>query len=165
MSITFNNDIAKTYFMESTLSARNKLFAARAKAKGDIPVEKLLSIFAESEEIHARRALMHLRGKIGAIEAYLEDLMEFKYDMHMSEYPKMAADAEKNQQKTVSELFDQFGKVSKTHYDLLKLFLDKKINETSIFYICRVCGHIEMNEIPDRCPVCNAVPERFKKIG
>ena len=28
-------------------------------------------------------------------------------------------------------------------------------------YLCKSCGHLEFNEIPDKCPVCMAAKEEF----
>jgi desulfoferrodoxin-like iron-binding protein len=30
-------------------------------------------------------------------------------------------------------------------------------------FVCKVCGHIEFNQAPDRCPVCFAKKEAFKE--
>jgi rubrerythrin len=31
-------------------------------------------------------------------------------------------------------------------------------------YICQVCGYTVEGDAPDRCPICGAPKERFKKF-
>ena len=64
MADSKNSDIAMAFARESGSSSRNKLYAARFKKEGKMPLAGLLNAIAESEEIQARRAFMHLRGKI-----------------------------------------------------------------------------------------------------
>jgi rubrerythrin len=32
-------------------------------------------------------------------------------------------------------------------------------------FVCGICGHIHQGDVPDRCPVCGAVPGRFQRVG
>jgi Zn finger protein HypA/HybF involved in hydrogenase expression len=38
------------------------------------------------------------------------------------------------------------------------------INETPHAYVCRTCGHIELNEPVDNCPTCGAWPITYKRF-
>lgn len=40
--------------------------------------------------------------------------------------------------------------------------IDKKENVE--YYICPVCGNTFENEVPDKCPICNALKKFFIKI-
>jgi rubrerythrin len=40
----------------------------------------------------------------------------------------------------------------------------KDLTETS-FYLCPVCGHIELGQPPAACPICGAKGERFQKVA
>jgi rubrerythrin len=33
-----------------------------------------------------------------------------------------------------------------------------------VYYVCQICGHIHLGEIPENCPVCHAVRGRFKEV-
>jgi rubrerythrin len=37
-------------------------------------------------------------------------------------------------------------------------------NEAPDTYVCRTCGHIAMQAVPDRCPDCGSWPGRFRKF-
>jgi rubrerythrin len=32
------------------------------------------------------------------------------------------------------------------------------------YYVCQICGHVTLGFIPENCPVCHAVPGRFKRV-
>jgi rubrerythrin len=35
-------------------------------------------------------------------------------------------------------------------------------DESTKYYVCKICGYIAVDEIPPKCPVCNAVQEKFR---
>jgi rubrerythrin len=39
----------------------------------------------------------------------------------------------------------------------------KDLAETR-FYLCPVCGHIEMDAAPENCPICGAKGEKFALV-
>jgi rubrerythrin len=39
----------------------------------------------------------------------------------------------------------------------------RDLTETK-FFVCPVCGHIELGEPPDACPVCKTKGERFVRL-
>jgi len=38
-------------------------------------------------------------------------------------------------------------------------------NKDADYYFCGVCGYINENSAPDKCPVCGAPSSMFKNIG
>ena len=41
---------------------------------------------------------------------------------------------------------------------------NKLVDSKTDYYVCQICGHIQEDFIPENCPVCHAVPGRFKRI-
>ena len=54
------------------------------------------------------------------------------------------------------------------HAKLYKLAFEavqqgKDLTETS-FYLCPVCGHIELDNAPESCPICGTKREKFIRV-
>ena len=45
-----------------------------------------------------------------------------------------------------------------------KALNDMMSNAVPEYYVCMVCGYIEDGFIPDECPICQAGPDKFKKV-
>lgn len=162
MSDTLDQKMALAFAKMSKSSALNKLYAARVKREGNVLLSKLLYSISRSEKIHARRTLMYIRGKLGDSSNYLNRLLQVKNEIVSKKYPKisqLSIDAGKNK---ASEAFDLFSKVERIHLKLLKEVLKGSIDESTKFYACQICGYIAVDKIPLKCPVCNAVQEKFR---
>jgi rubrerythrin len=33
------------------------------------------------------------------------------------------------------------------------------------YYVYQVCGYVNEDETPDKCPICGAVKEKFKQVN
>jgi rubrerythrin len=162
MSDTIDQKMALAFAKMSKSSALNRLYAAKVKRDGNVLLSKLLYSISRSEKIHARRSLMYIRGKMGNPTEYLKRLLHIKHENISIKYPKisqLSIDAEK---KKASEAFDQFSKVEKIHLKLLKEALKGSSDESTRYYVCQICGYIAVDETPPKCPVCNAVQEKFR---
>ena len=160
MPDTLDQEMALAFAKMSKSSALNGLYAAKVKREGNVLLSKLLYSISRSEKIRARRSLMYIRGKIGDPTEYLNRLLHIKQENVSIKYPKisrLSIDAGKNK---ASEAFDQFSKVEKIHLNLLKEALST--DESTKYYVCQICGYIAVNEIPPKCPVCNAIQEKFR---
>jgi rubrerythrin len=148
---------------ESASAARNRLYAAQAKKNAQNQLAKLMTAMATGEQISARRALIYLRGKIGRADRHLERLRQQKEKNAAQEYPACRQAASSAGDRSAEAAFEQFGKVSSNHASVLgNADIDTADHE---FYVCQVCGYIALDAIPDKCPVCGAVPERFKQTN
>ena len=56
----------------------------------------------------------------------------------------------------------------RTDEENIRLFDDAKNDQfmegEKEYYVCQICGHIHRSVVPGKCPVCQAVPGRFKHI-
>jgi len=145
---------------ESASAARNRLQAAKAKKEGRQQLARLMTAMAIGEQISARRALIYLRGKIGQAAAHLDGLRQQKEAAANRIYPtdRQAAGAAGN--RSAEAAFAQFAQVSRNHAAVLETpDIERTLHD---LYVCQVCGYIALDAVPEKCPVCGAVPERFK---
>jgi rubrerythrin len=104
--------------------------------------------------------LIYLRGKIGPAAPHLERLRLQKEAAATQGYPASRQAAASAGDRSAEAAFEQFGKVSRNHAAVLEN-PDMDIADHE-FYVCQVCGYIALDVVPEKCPVCGAVPERFK---
>ena len=161
MSETIDQEMALAFARMSKSSDLNKLYAAKVKREGNVLLSKLLHSISRSEKIHARRSLMYIRGKLGNPTDYLDHLLQNKHEDVSVKYPKISQLSIDSGMKKASEAFDQFSEVTKSHLKLLKEALEESVDKSTKYYVCQVCGYIAADGIPPKCPVCNAVQEKF----
>ena len=145
---------------ESASAARNRLYAVKVKKDGQTQKARLLSAMARGEQISARRSLIYLRGKISAVEAHLAALQKAKATLATETYPQDREMAGQTGDKSAGAALHQFEQVSANHAQRLAELAAAETERR--YFVCQVCGYIAADRIPDRCPVCEAVPERFK---
>jgi rubrerythrin len=162
MSDNIDQEMALAFAGMSKSSALNKLYAAKAKREGNVLLSKLLYSISRSEKIHARRSLMYIRGKLVDPTVYIKNLLHDKHENLTVNYPKISQLSVDSGKKKASETFDQFIKVTKIHLKLLNEALKKNDDESTTYYVCQICGYIAVDEMPPKCPVCNAVQEKFR---
>jgi rubrerythrin len=153
--IRIDTDMAASFAELSASAARNRLFSQKAKAEKKAQTAVLLSAVAESEEIMARRALMALRGKISDLDDYLEKISGAKARAG-ERFEQRSRRARDEHEDGLAEAYERFGAVSRNSGEQLGADAD------ATFYVCQVCGYIAADEVPERCPVCNAVSKKFR---
>lgn len=163
MSNTDKN-LKEAFAGESQANRRYLAFAKKAEEEGYLSIAKLFKAAAEAETIHAHNHLKELGGirstKENLLEAINGETFEFQ-----NMYPKMIEDAKAENREGALRSFNYANEVEKVHAQLFKKALeniDKKENVE--YYICPVCGNTFENEVPDKCPICNALKKFFIKI-
>lgn len=159
-------NLAKAFAAESKASIRNSAFALKAVKEDYLAVAKLFRAVSESEAVHANRFLLLMRGKIGSTEENLRTAFENEIKANADEYPQLIREAEEeNSNKAIMAAFTQSRDVEERHAELYKKMLNDMIEgrETD-YFVCRICGYISEDTVPDNCPVCGAVKDKFKAI-
>ncbi len=163
MSNTDKN-LKEAFAGESQANRKYLAFAKKAEEEGYLSIAKLFKAAAEAETIHAHNHLKELGGikstKENLLEAINGETFEFQ-----NMYPKMIEEAKAENREEALRSFNYANEVEKIHAQLFKKALeniDKKENVE--YYICPVCGNTFENDVPDKCPICNALKEFFKKI-
>ena len=83
-------------------------------------------------------------------------------------YPVYLNTAEFQGEKGAKRSFHFALEAEKIHVDLFTQAQDAakegKDVELESVYICPICGHTVLDEAPERCPVCGAKRELYKKF-
>jgi len=106
-----------------------------------------------------------LRGKIGSTEENLETAFQHEIKANVDEYPQLIKDASDEGQKMALQAFSQSRDVESRHAALYKKAMnDMLADRQTAYYVCQVCGYINEDEAPEKCPVCGAVKDKFKRV-
>jgi rubrerythrin len=85
-----------------------------------------------------------------------------------SMYPDFIEQAKAENNKEAVGSFDMANKVEQVHHKLFQAALKNLENgrefKDAPYYVCQVCGNTVEGEAPDRCPICGAPRDKFKKI-
>jgi rubrerythrin len=156
--------MALTFAELSASAACNQMCAQKAEKQGDAHKAKLFEAIAHSESIKARRALVYLRGRITDVEACVQELIVRKKQMFSEKYPATSAEYAGKEKQHEAETFSRYTAVAKNHHLLLNDLVEGNIPEGTQYHVCNVCGYIAKNAAPEKCPVCNAVPNKFRMM-
>ena len=164
MPPSLHSELAQAFTHMSKGRVLNKLYAKRAKRDKRLLLSRLLAAISCSEHLHARRTLMYIRGKMGDPVEHLAHLVRSKQTDAEQKYPQLSERLNQDGLKKAAEAFEQFSKVAAVHRKLLEDVVNKKAANETEYYVCQICGHIGVDHAPQKCPVCNAVQEKFKAI-
>ena len=149
---------------ESQANRKYLAFAKQAEKEGYKQAAKLFRAAAEAETIHAHNHLKQLNG-IKSTKENLEAAISGESFEFKEMYPQMIKDAESEGHKGALRSFNFANEVEKTHANLYKKMLESLGSAEEVdYYICEICGHTAEGGAPDKCPVCGAKKEMFRKI-
>ncbi|SDF84362.1 rubrerythrin family protein [Sporolituus thermophilus] len=163
MSNTEKN-LATAFAGESQANRKYLAFAKQAELEGYPQVAKLFRATAEAETIHA---LAHLKA-MGGIKSTAENLKAAiageTYEFSEM-YPPFIQEAEAENNTTALRSFKFANEAEKVHAELYQKYLDNlEKKEVVDLYLCTVCGHINEGEAPEKCPICGAKAQAYKKV-
>jgi rubrerythrin len=150
---------------ESQANRKYLAFAKKAESEGKNGLAQLFRVAAEGETIHA---LGHLNvlGGVGDSMANLQTAIAGETHEFTEMYPQFLeeAKAEENSAATIS--FYRANEVEKEHAKMFQEALAQNGDiDSQEYFVCGVCGHVEIDGAPDKCPVCGAAKENFKRIA
>lgn len=164
MSTKVEENLALMVAREMRAAARTAAFMLKAEQEGSEDLALLFKAAVDSKSVHSRRFLNLLRGKINGSGENLKEAFESELHGVGELYPRMVQEA-RNSATAVKKGFVQSMKTDEELVGLYqKAMEDHGSEESTVYYVCQICGHIHKNSIPKKCPVCKAVPGRFKRI-
>ena len=161
MPTTLEN-LNEAFAGESQANQKYRAFAKKAEQDGFLSVAKLFRLTAEAERIHAEGHLKALDG-VGSTADNLQAAISGETHEFSSMYPPMVKQAQADGHKA-KRMFEYAVAAEEVHANLYKLALEsvrQGKDLTADFYLCPVCGYIEMGQPDKPCPVCGAKPEKF----
>jgi len=160
------DDLKEAFAGESQANQKYRAFAARADHDGFPNIARLFRTTAEAERIHAEGHLGALEG-VGTTADNLKAAIEGESYEFREMYPPMLQRATETGHKA-KRMFGYAVEAEAVHAKLYALALEavhqgKDLAETK-FYLCPVCGHIELGEPPESCPICGTKASRFVQV-
>lgn len=151
---------------ESQAFQKYEAFAKAAEKEGFKNIARLFRTTAQAEKIHAEGHLSALEG-IGSTLDNLKTAISGETHEFQDMYPPMLEQAQKEGHKA-KKMFKFAVEAEKVHAELYELALKavqdgKDLSETN-FYLCPICGHIEMGEPTEACPICGVAASKYIQI-
>ncbi len=157
------SDLKEAFAGESQANRKYLAFAKKAEQEGFVNVARLFRTAAEAETIHAFGHLRALDG-IGTTAENLKAAVAGETYEYEQMYPPMLERAEAASHRA-RRMFGFAVKAEAVHAQLYAAALaaveqGKDLEQTS-FYLCPVCGHIEIGNPPESCPICGGKGSNF----
>ena len=163
---TTEGNLKDAFAGESQANRKYLAFAKKAEQEGFANVARLFRTTAEAETIHALGHFSALGG-VGSTADNLRAAVAGETYEYTEMYPPMLQQAIADDHKA-KRMFAYAVKAEAVHAKLYQMALEavaqgKDLAETK-FYLCPVCGHIELGKAPDSCPICGAKGEKFVQV-
>ena len=166
MTTTVDN-LATAFAGESQANRKYLAFAQKAEKEGFPSIGRLFRAAAEAETIHAL-AHFHNMGGVGATVDNLKAAVAGETYEYTTMYPPMLEQAIAEGHKA-KIMFGFALKAEEVHARLysaaLKAIESGKDLDGAEIYLCPVCGDIEIGKPTEKCPLCGAPAEKFRRIN
>jgi rubrerythrin len=159
-------NLKEAFAGESQANRKYLAFAKKAEQEGFENVARLFRTAAEAETIHAHGHLSAMGG-VGSTADNLQAAIDGETYEYTAMYPPMLEKA-KDDGHRAKRMFGLAMQAEEVHAGIYQQALTAiqqgKDFEESEFYLCPVCGHIEIGEAPEACPICSAPGAKFLQV-
>ncbi|MBW2652959.1 MAG: rubrerythrin family protein [Deltaproteobacteria bacterium] len=163
MGNTLDN-LKEAFAGESQANRTYLAFAKKADEEGYPQAARLFRAAADAETVHAHNHL----NVLGGVKSTLENLQaayEGEHEEFTVMYPGFIEQAKKEGNNDAIQTFYWANEVEKVHGNLYKQATDNlKSLKATDYYVCPRCGYTAEGTAPEKCPVCGASQDKFKKI-
>jgi rubrerythrin len=163
---TTESNLKEAFAGESQANRKYLAFAKKAEAEGFKTVARLFRTAAEAETIHALGHLDAMDG-VGSTANNLRAAIAGETQEYTEMYPPMLQEAIAEDHKA-KRMFGYAMKAEAVHAKIYQMALEAVAQGKDMtgvdFYLCPVCGNIEMGKAPDSCPICGTKGEKFVKV-
>ena len=164
---TTGDNLKKAFAGESQANQKYRAFAKKAEKEGFTNIAKLFLTTAEAERIHAEGHLKAM-DMIASTADNLQSAIDGETDEFTNMYPPMVDQAVKDGHKAKTmfkfavDAEEVHAKIYTRALEAVKKGVDLDVSE---FYLCPICGYIELGKAPEQCPVCGAKKQLFQKVA
>lgn len=155
---TTKENLKEAFAGESQANQKYLAFAKEAEKEGFTNVARLFRTTAMAERIHAEGHLGALGG-IGSTAENLEAAIGGETYEHTEMYPPMLEQAQA-EGHPAKRMFAFAVEAEKVHAVLYQKALEAVRNGQDItaseVWLCPICGHVELGNPPEKCPICGA---------
>ena len=164
---TTNDNLKEAFAGESQANQKYRAFAKKAEKDGFVNIAKLFRTTAEAERIHAEGHLKAL-DMIASTADNLQAAIDGETYEFTEMYPPMVelATADGHKAKTMFKFaVDAEAVHAQIYIKALQAVKNGVDLDVSDFFLCPVCGYIEIGSAPDKCPVCGAKKTIFAQVA
>lgn len=164
---TTTENLSEAFAGESQAFQKYSAFAKKAEKDGFANIAKLFATTAQAEKIHAEGHLRALDA-IATTADNLQAAINGETYEYTEMYPPMAdlATQEGHKGKTMFRFALDAEKVHAEIYTKALEAVQKGVDlDVSEFYLCPICGYIELGKPTENCPVCAALPKVFTTVA
>jgi rubrerythrin len=161
---TTHENLKEAFAGESQANQKYRAFANKAQQDGFDSIAKLFRLTAEAERIHAEGHLKALDG-VGSTADNLQAAISGETHEFSDMYPPMVKQAIADGHKA-RRMFEFAVAAEEVHAKLYKMALEAVKQGKDLiaeFYLCPICGNIEMGKPENPCSICGAMPGQFVK--
>ena len=163
---TTNEHLKEAFSGESQANQKYRAFAKQAEKEGFKNIAKLFRTTAEAERIHAEGHLKAL-DMIASTADNLQAAIDGETYEYTEMYPPMLEQAVSDGHKAKT-MFKFAVDAEEVHAQIYAKALEAvkagKDMDISDFYLCPICGYIELGAAPEKCPVCGAKASAFCQL-
>jgi len=161
-----DSNLKDAFAGESQANRKYLAFARKAEQEGFSNVARLFRAAAEAETIHALGHFSAMGG-VGSTADNLRAAVAGETYEYTQMYPPMLQQAIADDHRG-KRMFGYAMKAEAIHAKLYQMALEavsqgRDLAETR-FYLCPVCGHIELGTPPATCPICGTKAEKFVEV-
>ena len=160
-------NLQEAFAGESQANRRYLFFADKADKEGQPQIARLFRAAAEAETVHARSHFNAMGGIGSTKDNLLAAVMGEHYEFTRM-YPGFIEKAEAENNQPARRSFDNANAVEQIHHGhfeaALKALDEGKSLKNEPYFVCQVCGNTVAGAAPERCPVCGAPKDKFKKV-
>jgi len=161
-----DSNLKDAFAGESQANRKYLAFARKAEQEGFSNVARLFRAAAEAETIHALGHFSAMGG-VGSTADNLRAAVAGETYEYTQMYPPMLQQAITDDHRG-KRMFGYAMKAEAIHAKLYQMALEavsqgRDLAETH-FYLCPVCGHIELGTPPATCPICGTKAEKFVEV-
>jgi len=175
-------NLRSAYGGESMAYMRYMIWGDKAEAEGFSRVARLFRAIAHAETIHATNHFTELSDEVGpylvasmagfgqgSTSQNLEGAIEGETFEIEEMYPAYLETAKSQKERGAVLSFHYALSAEKTHAEMYQRAKDAvdegRDLELGPVQVCEVCGWTAEGEIPDKCPICAATREKFRKFA
>lgn len=152
---------------ESQAHMKYMLFAEKAERDGLANVARLFRAASYAEQVHASRHLRTLLGVGSTADNLAAAIAGETYEFE-SMYPAFESVAKLEGEGGATKAIQYAMEAEKVHAQLYTRAKEAvamgRDTEMGPVVVCEVCGYTAEGEVPDKCPLCGALRERFRKF-
>jgi rubrerythrin len=161
------SNLESAFAGESQAQTKYLIFAERAEKEGFPNVARLFRATSYAEQVHATSHFRTL-GNIGQTVDNLQAAIGGETYEVDEMYPAFKAVADVQDEKAAHRSNSWAMEAEKVHAGLYQLARQNVLAgmdaEVGDVHICDVCGWTVEGEAPDRCPLCGAKSDKFRKF-